>query len=70
MVASSNAGWGQGSDAEKDATAFDVVEVHGDAGDVAGEPTRPPFAEMSICSAILAPLNTIEADRIRHPARG
>lgn len=38
MVASSNAGWGQGSDAQKDATALDVVEVHGDAGDVAGEP--------------------------------
>ena len=70
MVASSNAGWGQGSDAQKDAPALDVVESMVTLAMSRVNRTRPPFAEMSICSAILAPLNRIEADRIRHPARG
>ena len=40
--------------------ALDAVEVHGDVGDVAGEAaTRLPLAEMSIFSAMLAPLKSI-----------
>ena len=50
---------GVGAAQRVEVEGLDIVEIHGDVADVAGEPTRSPLAEMSMFSLTLAPLKSI-----------